>query len=144
MEINGQIFPKKGLLTKELVCMQFGVFLRGICLQSKARILPMMHTYRYIRGVWGKLRVNCVRLLDAKYQVDQVTLFSHTVVCNFLTLKAFEVPSIEADTGPAVATADWRLSSLPSGVLTMPAWVAPAELLLYWHCPCCVCVCMCA
>jgi len=25
MEINGQIFPKKGLLTNKLVCMQFSV-----------------------------------------------------------------------------------------------------------------------
>lgn len=42
-----------------------------------------------------------------------------------LTRKAFELASTATDIGPAVAVAACRSPSLPVGMTTTPAWVAP-------------------
>ena len=67
--------------------------------------------------------------------------YLHIIRLARFTLKAFELPSTETETGPAVATAAWRPASLPDGIFTMPVCTAPIVFLLKWHGPCCVSVC---
>lgn len=62
------------------------------------------------------------------------------MVCNtiLLTLKALLLPSTATATGPVLATAAWRLASLPLLMDTLPEILAPRRDLSYLHEPCCV------